>query len=60
MDYEEIDEHIQQKANDYCEKEKERSKLMNINGVESLVYKAFKNGYYESEKEHRCSKTEEK
>lgn len=60
MDYEEIDEYVQQKANEYCKKEKERSKLMNINGVESLVYKAFKNGYYESEKVHKCYETEEK
>jgi hypothetical protein len=53
MNYEEKDEYVQQKANDYCKKEKEHGTLMKIKGVEPLVYKAYKNGYYESEKEHK-------
>lgn len=52
MNYEERDEYVQQKANEYCKKEKERGTLMKIGGVEALVYKAYKNGYYESEKEN--------
>ena len=53
MNYEERDEYVQQKANEYCKKEKERGTLMKIKGVEPLVYKAYKNGYYESEKENK-------
>lgn len=53
MNYEERDEYVQQKANEYCKKEKERGTLMKISGVEPLVYKAYKNGYYESEKENK-------
>lgn len=53
MNYEERDEYVQQKANEYCKEEKERSTLMRISGVEPLVYKAYKNGFYKSEKEHR-------
>lgn len=47
------DEYVQQKANEYCKEEKERSTLMKIIGVEPLVYKAYKNGFYESKRNHK-------
>lgn len=47
------DEYVQRKANEYCRLEKGHTHLMETKGVEPLVYKAYKNGFYESERNHK-------